>query len=67
MALTTIKLNDRLTLEQHDWLVEHVGPRYHYLHNSIGGEKWRATKQKYGSWSLTVDEKIATYFTLRFL
>lgn len=39
----TIKLR-QLYGEQEQWLAKNVGPRLHYLHNSIGGEGWIAKK-----------------------
>ena len=39
----TIKIK-QLYGEQEQWLAKNVGPRLHYLHNSIGGEGWIAKK-----------------------
>lgn len=30
--------------EHEAWLLKNVGPRLHYLHNSIGGEGWLCKK-----------------------
>ena len=39
-----INLKNRLNGEQEQWLAKNVGPRLHYLHNSIGGQGWIAKK-----------------------
>lgn len=39
MAIT-IKLKNGPTPEHEQWLAKNVGPRMHYLHNSIGGQGW---------------------------
>lgn len=36
----TIKLKSGLSPRAEQWLAKNVGPRLHYLHNSIGGEGW---------------------------
>lgn len=71
--MITIPLkNNTLTSEQEQWLAKNIGPRMHYLHNSIGGQGWIAKKNyKPGMvseyWQLTIeDDKYATLFTLMF-
>lgn len=73
--MITIPLpHNSLTPEQEQWLAKNVGPRMHYLHNSIGGQGWIA-KRSYqpgpegrGSyWSLTFeDDRFATFFRIKF-
>jgi len=70
--MQTIKLQERLTPVQERWLVNNVGPRMHYIHNSIGGVGWVA-KQKFDSteskyyWTLTFQEdSYASFFTIKF-
>lgn len=64
--------NNVLTDEQHHWLCKNIGPRLHYLHNSIGGQGWIAKKEwdpgmVNQRWYLTLeDDKMATYFTIMF-
>jgi hypothetical protein len=73
--MATIELPQTITREQEKWLETHIGPRLHYLHNSIGGQGWiveRTLKQENNGryheyWKLTVhDEKLATFFVLKF-
>jgi hypothetical protein len=40
--MITIKLKHGLTPASEQWLAKNVGPRMHYLHNSIGGQGWIA-------------------------
>ena len=58
-----------------DWLAKNVGPRMHYLHNSIGGQGWIIKQQKTTpdglsyelKWTLTLeDDKYATWFLMMF-
>ena len=42
--MITIRLKEHLTGEQQHWLQKNVGPRLHYIHNSIGGEGWICKK-----------------------
>jgi hypothetical protein len=72
MAIT-IKLKDRLQAEEEQWLAKNIGPRMHYLHNSIGGQGWIAKMEKYSrydlpnTWMLTLeDDRYATIFLLMF-
>jgi hypothetical protein len=50
------------------WFVKNVGPRSHYLPNSIAGHGWKfhAIKENKGKqWYLTLeDEKYLTYYLL---
>ena len=76
----TIKLPKGLEPKQEQWLIKNVGPRLHYIHNSIGGQGWIAKKQKVivqnedvgthssvVQWDLTFqDDKMATWFTIMF-
>jgi len=64
--------NNRLTGEEEQWLTKNVGPRMHYLHNSIGGQGW-LVKFEWDpgliskKWYLTLeDDKLATFFRLKF-
>ncbi len=42
--MITITLKNSLRADQEQWLSKNVGPRLHYLHNSIGGVGWIAKK-----------------------
>lgn len=42
--MITIKLKYGLDGAAENWLAKNVGPRLHYLHNSIGGVGWIAKK-----------------------
>jgi hypothetical protein len=74
---TKIKLKNTLTTEQEKWLFDNVGARTHYLHNyRIGGIGWDIKPEtrftpsniRYTSYLLTIeDEKLATFFILKFL
>ena len=67
-----IPFGTNLTGEQELWLSKNVGPRLHYLHNSIGGEGWIAKIEwdpgmVVKKWYLTLeDDKLATFFTIKF-
>jgi hypothetical protein len=43
--MITIKLKHGLDPHAEQWLAKNIGPRMHYLHNSIGGEGWIAKRQ----------------------
>ena len=64
--------NNTLTGEQEQWLAKNVGPRMHYLHNSIGGQGWIVKNEWEPSmvqkrWYLTLeDDKLATFFMIKF-
>lgn len=64
--------NNQLTGEQEQWLAKNIGPRMHYLHNSIGGQGWIAKNEWEPSmvqkqWYLTLeDDKLASFFILKF-
>jgi hypothetical protein len=67
-----IPLKHNLSSEQEQWLAKNVGPRMHYLHNSIGGQGW-IVKHEWDSgvvskrWYLTLeDERLATFFAIKF-
>jgi hypothetical protein len=71
----TIKIplpTNSLTSEQEQWLAKNVGPRMHYLHNSIGGQGWIVKNEWEPSmvqkrWYLTLeDDKLATFFAIKF-
>jgi hypothetical protein len=67
----TIKLNGRLGPHEEQWLAKNVGPRLHYLHNSVGGQGWIArhdwTKDNTMQWTLTLEnESYASFFILQF-
>lgn len=69
--MITITIRD-LTPSQEQWLAKNIGPRLHYLHNSIGGEGWIAKRQyKPGMvgmyWNLTFEnESFASFFAIKF-
>lgn len=70
--MITIKLKDNLKPDQEQWLAKNIGPRMHYIHNSIGGQGWIAKHEwnpgmvsKY--WTLTFeDDRYASFFLLKF-
>lgn len=70
--MITIKLKNRLAPLEEQWLIKNVGPRLHYIHNSIGGQGWVAkTVWEPGMinqhWTLTFeDDKLSTWFTILF-
>lgn len=70
--MITLTLKHGLKPEQEQWLAKNVGPRMHYIHNSIGGQGWIAKYQWLPNmvsreWVLTFeDERYATYFRLMF-
>lgn len=70
--MITITLKHSLNGEQEQWLAKNIGPRLHYIHNSIGGQGWLA-KYKWlpgmvsRRWTLTFeDDRYATFFALKF-
>ena len=70
--MITIPLKYGLDAEAENWLTKNIGPRMHYIHNSIGGQGWIAKQQwkpgmvsKY--WTLTFeDDRYASFFLLKF-
>lgn len=64
--------HNTLTPEQEQWLMKNVGPKMHHLHNSIGGQGWIVKNEWEPSmvqkrWYLTLeDDKLATFFTIKF-
>ena len=73
----TIKLKNGLSPKAEQWLMKNVGPKLHYLHNSIGGVGWLAKRSmgepvdeggyrnKY--WTLTFqDDSYASWFRIIF-
>lgn len=64
--------HNTLTSEQEQWLAKNIGPRLHYLHNSIGGQGWIAKNEWEPSmvqkrWYLTLeDDKLASFFIIKF-
>lgn len=68
----TIKLKDSLSSAEEQWLAKTIGPRLHYIHNSIGGEGWIAKRvfepgMVSVSWTLTLeDDRYASWFLLKF-
>jgi hypothetical protein len=78
----TITLKSGLSPRAEQWLAKNVGPRMHYLHNSIGGEGWLLklcneqliSHDEGGSktyharvWKLTLeDDRFASWFLLQF-
>ena len=71
MAIT-INLKNRPSPLEEQWLVKNVGPRMHYMHNSIGGQGWIAnmcwTPELTGrQWRLTLDdERYVSFFIIMF-
>lgn len=81
MAIT-ITLKSGLSPRAEDWLAKNVGPRLHYIHNSIGGEGWilklhneQLIVHDEGGpytrhtrvWKLTLeDDRFASWFLLQF-
>lgn len=79
---TTITLKNGTSPKIEQWLLQNVGPRLHYLHNSIGGVGWvmkleqvEVTRHDEGGsypvfmrlWKLTLeDERLASWFLLLF-
>lgn len=43
--MITITLTHGLGPEAEQWLAKNIGPRMHYIHNSIGGQGWIAKAQ----------------------
>ena len=72
MAIKIPLRHNTLTGEQEQWLAKNVGPRMHYLHNSIGGQGWLAKREwnpgmVNQSWYLTLeDDRLATFFAIKF-
>lgn len=76
-----VKVGRRLNPREEQWLVKNVGPRLHYLPKSIGGEGWLAKCEvepvknsqtgvvgKALVWYIEFeDDKLASYFALKFL
>ena len=74
MAIT-ITLKSGLSPQEEQWLYKNVGPRLHYLHNSVGGQGWIAKLSSISpdgysyekKWTLTLeDERFASWFLLQF-
>jgi hypothetical protein len=71
MAIT-IKLKNGLQPKEEQWLAKNIGPRLHYIHNSIGGQCWIAKQQwnpsvSHKQWTLTFEnESYASFFLLKF-
>lgn len=72
MSITIPLHHNILTGEQEQWLATNVGPRMHYLHNSIGGQGWIVKHEwepemRTKRWYLTLeDERLATFFAIKF-
>lgn len=80
--MITLTLKNGLSPYAEQWLAKNVGPRLHYLHNSIGGEGWIMKlhneqvithdeggpyTQHQRVWKLTLeDERLASWFLLQF-
>lgn len=69
-----LKIPNRLTSKQEQWILTHVGPRMYYLHNKYGGIGWSVSKtmpneiHDFYHWELTIeDEQLATFFMVKFL
>ena len=47
------------------WCEKHVGERKYYLHNQVGGHKWRIFRSRSSNYVLElVDEKAAVFFAI---
>lgn len=72
MAIKIPLPHNTLTGEQEQWLAKNVGPRMHYLHNSIVGQGWLVKNEWEPSmvqkrWYLTLeDDRLATFFAIKF-
>jgi hypothetical protein len=70
--MITIKLNEYLDSDEQLWLAKNIGPRLHYIHNSIGGEGWIARKKfdntgRNPYWELSFqDDRYASFFLINF-
>jgi hypothetical protein len=75
-----VRLGRRLNPREEMWLIKNVGTRLHYLPRSIGGQGWLAKCEqeemttrtgvvsKALVWYLEFeDDKLASYFVLKFL
>jgi len=75
-----VRLGRRLNPREEQWLIKNVGARLHYLPRSIGGQGWLAKceEEKMTThtgvvgralvWYLEFeDDKLASYFVLKFL
>jgi len=77
--VATVRLGRSLRPREEQWLVKNVGARLHYLPKSIGGVGWvakckeeriagRAVTGVALVWYLSFeDDKLASYFSLKFL
>jgi len=70
--MVTLNLTRGLNTKEEHWLMQNIGPRLHYIHNSIGGQGWLA-KYDWSTgvvdrhWTITFeDPKCATWFALTF-
>lgn len=69
---TSIILKNGLDAKEEQWLAKNIGPRLHYIHNSIGGEGWVAKYQwtpgmVSREWILTFEnDSYASFFLLKF-
>lgn len=70
-----VRLQYRPDGEQEAWLEKHLGPRLHWLPQSVGGERWRAELKPIleneaitgWNWELKfADDKMSTFFALHF-
>ena len=73
--MITIYLKNGPIQEHEHWLAKNVGPRLHYLHNSIGGQGWiiKKAESTYDGlhyelkWTLTLeDDRLASWFLIMF-
>jgi len=76
--MITIKLKHGLDPHAEQWLAKNIGPRMHYIHNSIGGKGWIAKSDyvtvhgtdhttRVKQWHLTLeDERFASFFLMMF-
>lgn len=65
--MTLVKIGQRPSESQILWLEKNIGPRTHWIKNSVGGHGWRAiegTNPK-REWFITFDNDAhASWFTL---
>jgi hypothetical protein len=76
--VATVRLGRSLRPREEQWLVKNVGARLHYLPKSIGGVGWvaRCKEENINGRAISVtlvwylsfeDDKLASYFSLKFL
>ena len=65
--MAIIKVEQRPSEKEIQWLSNNIGERLSYLPNYIGGKGWRFRRQAIDNWSLEFDDdKLASYYILKF-